>query len=112
MHNKHRLFVTAALLAVFSAREASGEIYHVKSPSVLVTDKGSKLSLPPGYFLDEKAWQDRDLRMRRLEEQETRLTAENKSLKQSHGDYPWVTTGVVGAFGVAFGVFVMMSVTK
>lgn len=105
-----RLVFAAALVTVLSASEARGEIYHVKSPSTIVTEKGSKLSLPPGYFLDEKTWQDRDLEMRRLQAQEVRLGAENKSLRKSSAEYPWLTTGVVGAFGVAFGVFVVMSV--
>ncbi len=105
-----RLVLTAALLTVFAAREARGEIYHVKSPSTIKTEKGSEIKVPPGYYLDEKTWQDRDLEMRRLQEQEIRLGAENKSLRSSSGDYPWVATGVVGAFGIALGVFVVLSV--
>lgn len=104
-----RFALVVGVAAVLAARDASGDpIYHLKSPSTLKTEKGSELKLPPGYFLDEQTWQDRDAEMKRLQEQETRLTAENKSLKKSAtGDYPWLATGVVGAFGIAIGVFVM-----
>ncbi len=104
-----RLCVAAALLTVFAAREASGgDIYHFVRPSKLVTEKGAELRLPPGYFLDEKSWQERDLEMRRLQEQETRLGAENRSLRESADKFPWVAAGVTGAAGVAIGVLVMI----
>ncbi len=107
--NRNRLALMVAVGAVIAARDASGDpIYHLKSPSTLKTEKGSELKLPPGYFLDEQTWQDRDAEMKRLQEQETRLSAENLSLRKSaRDDYPWLATGVVGAFGVALGAFVV-----
>lgn len=107
---KRRMFVAVVFAALLCAREAVGDdIYHVKSPSVLKTEKGSELKLPPGYFLDEQAWQERDGELKRLQEQETRLVAENVSLRKSaRDDYPWIATGIVGAFGVAAGVFFML----
>ncbi len=109
MRNR-RYVLYAALATVLAAREANGEpIYHLKSPSTLKTEKGNELRLPPGYFLDEQTWQDRDLEMKRLQELETRLRAENLSFRKSaNEDYPWLATGVVGAFGVALGVLVMV----
>jgi hypothetical protein len=99
---RRRLFVAAALATVLAAREASGDIYHLKSPSQLKTEKGSELKLPPGYFLDEKTWQERDLEMRRLQEQETRLGAENKSLRNSLRESGstrfYIVTFAVGVF--------------
>lgn len=106
---RRRLAVIVAVAAALAARDAAGDTYHLKSPSTLETEKGSKLSLPPGYFLDEKTWQDRDLELKRLQEQETRLKAENKSLKKAAvEDYPWLATGFVGVFGVAIGIFAMV----
>jgi hypothetical protein len=104
-----RIVVAVALATVLSAREASGEIYRIKSPSTVVTEKGSTLKLPPGYFLDEEAWRERDERLKQAENDRTRLKAENQSLRKSAGDYPWVATGVVGAFGVALGVFLVVT---
>lgn len=103
---RHRLVIASALL-VLAAREAHGDIYHIKSPSTLKTEKGSELKLPPGYFLDEKTWQERDLELKQKQESETRLKAENKSLRKSATEYPWLATGFVGAFGVAVGIFIM-----
>ena len=110
---KRRVLLAATVAAALMARDASGEpIYHLKSPSTLKTEKGSELSLPPGYFLDEETWRERDFEMRRLQELETRLKAENKSLRESAGDYPWLATGVVGAFGLAVGAAFVWAVTK
>lgn len=105
---RRRAVITLALVGVLAAREASGDTYHIKSPSTIETEKGSRLKLPPGYFLDEQTWQERDLELKRLQEQETRLKAENRSLRKSAvDDYPWLATGFVGVFGVALGIFVM-----
>ena len=108
-----RLFIAAALVATLAARDAAGDIYHIKSPSTLKTEKGSEVKLPPGYFIDEEKWQELDLEMMRLQEQETRLKAENDSLRKSAAnDYPWLATGTVGVFGVALGLFVFWTATK
>lgn len=104
---KRHTFLLAAVVTTALVSEARGDIYHLKSPSTLETEKGSKLSLPPGYFLDEDTWTERDLEMRRLQEQEVRLKAENASLRGSSDDFPWVTTGIIGAVGVALGIFVV-----
>lgn len=97
-----RSCVVVAILVILAAREASGEIYHLKSPSQLKTEKGSELKLPPGYFLDEETWRERDERMKKLEEDRTRFKAENESLRKSARDgmsIPFaVGVFVVGAF--------------
>ncbi len=106
---KHRLYVAAALATMLTAREAYGEpvIYHFKSPSMLETDKGSRLTLPPGYFLDEETWRERDEELRRLQALETRLVAENTSLRESQGDFPWLAVGIAGGLGVVVGILAM-----
>jgi hypothetical protein len=101
MKRSHR-FMCVAVAAVLVSREAHGEIYHLKSPSTLETEKGSILQLPPGYFMDEPTWNERDREMRRLQDQETILSAQNKSLRESVDGFPWlpvVVTAVVGLIG-------------
>lgn len=98
-----RLFLATACLVTLIAREARADIYHVKSPSTLTTEKGSELKLPPGYFLDERTWQERDLELKRLQEQEARLKAENKSLRASASSPTWLTV-TTSAIGVALAV--------
>lgn len=99
---KRRMLAVAVVLTTVTAREASGDIYHLKTPSTVTTEGGSTLKLPPGFFLDEKAWLKRDLEMKRLQGQEIRLGAENKSLRKSASSSTpmWFTTltFAVGAF--------------
>lgn len=99
---RRRLVVVAALATALAAREASGDIYHFKTPSTVTTDGGATLRLPPGYFLDEEKWAQRDAEMRRLQEQETRLKGENRSLRGSASAGPsiafWTLTFAIGAF--------------
>lgn len=102
-----RLFLVTACVATLIAREARGDIWHMRTPSTVQTEGGSSLSLPPGYFLDEETWQERDLELKRLQEQETRLVAENKSLRESASFPPWATAAL-GAVGIALGVTVMI----
>ena len=56
----------------------------VKSPSTLTTDKGSVLRLPARtVILWPETWDVLDAEVRRLQDAETRLEAENRSLRGS-----------------------------
>lgn len=99
---RRRVLLAVAVVVAIS-REAAGDIYHLKSPSEVVTEKGSKLSLPPGYFLDEKTWQERDAELKRLQEDETRKRAENESLRKSAEEVPWKTVACALVFGAFVG---------
>lgn len=77
------------------------EPVHVHSASHVVTDGGSKLDLPPGYFYDEALHAALDVEVKRLQDVETRLTAENESLRKTLSTwqpptYLLVTTFVIG----------------
>lgn len=62
--------------------------------------------VPPGVYVPEGRWEALDVEMRRLQDQETRLSAENKSLRESAGSWQpgWYTltatllTGLVGGW--------------
>jgi hypothetical protein len=54
---------------------------HLKSASTCTTAKGSTVQLPPGYFLDEAKFAALDAEVRRAQDAETRLTAENASFR-------------------------------
>lgn len=95
------------LAVALLAHNAFGDIYHVQSPSTLTTDGGSKLKLPPGYFMDEDTWKLRDAKLKALEDQSTRLTAENTSLKNSAVDHPWLALGVSAA-AVVLGTYLAL----
>lgn len=82
---------------------APDTILHFQTPSRIVTDGGTDLRLPPGYFLDEGRWDVLDIEMKRLQDQETRLRAENESLRNSADDFSlgWLALSsiAVSAFG-------------
>jgi hypothetical protein len=83
-----------------------GETFeHIESPSTLKTDGGTELRLPPGYFLDEPSWDRLNTNMRALQDLDTRLMAENQSMKASLASWQpgwWVVAGAV-ASGIALG---------
>ncbi len=96
MRNR-KTFLVAALAVTLAAREAGADVpVHLKTSFTYSTDGGSTGRLPPGYFLDEQAWQERDLEMRRLQDQEKRLAAENRSLRESAAT-PSLTVAVIAA---------------
>lgn len=80
---------------------------HLRSSSTVLTDRGSRLRFPPGYFIDEVGWSKLDLELRSLQDTRTRLTAENVSLRQTaNGWQPgWKTLTLTLAIGLAGGVY-------
>jgi hypothetical protein len=78
---------------------------HILSPSSLTTDGGSVLRLPPGQFLSDAQWSKLDLEMRRLQDAETRLTAENTSFRQSAAAWtpPWWLLAGAAVSGITLG---------
>ncbi len=61
------------------------------------------LELPPGYYLAEPAWNQIDAELRRAQDAETRLAAENKVFRKyaASGDLGWrgATLLATAAFG-------------
>lgn len=93
---------------VLVAREASGDVnLRMRTPSHLVTTGGTQLDLPPGYFEDEPTHDKLDTEVKRLQTAETRLTAENKSMKQSLATWQpgWITLAGTLLVGLATGFY-------
>lgn len=105
--NRHRSCAwLVALIIVLWSVLARGEPIRLLTPSVVVTEGGSRVELPPGVFLPEPEWQRLDVEVRRLQDTETRLTAERDSYRESASGGPgWM--GWITAFsaGVAAGYF-------
>ena len=78
--------VALALLARVGVAAADETNVHIRSASTCKTDSGYDLRLPPGYFLEESEWDKLDAETRRLQNAETQLKAENKSLRHSLAD--------------------------
>jgi hypothetical protein len=102
-----RVAIIAALL-ILETRAAADPILHIKSPSTLTTEKGSTLRLPPGYFLDEPTWKDKDAHVRAVEDDLTRKNAENASLRKSASKqwFDWKVVVAAAAAGFAAGAVV------
>lgn len=110
------LMATTARAAADPDREGSGSgaadlpdqeasITHLKSDADCVTAKGSKVHLPAGFALDEATWAARDAEYRRLQDAETRLTAENTSLKASasgSSHFVLIVSAVAAAFAAGY----------
>lgn len=102
---------TAVVLAALCApaygdlAPAPSGFLHMRSPSTLKTDGGSELRLPPGYFLDEPTYDKLDAETKRLQDAEVRLTAENKSMRQSLSGWQpgWYIIAGFVVSGVALG---------
>jgi hypothetical protein len=109
---RHHKAVVVAAIIVLGTRAAADPVFHLRTPSTVQTEGGSTLQLPPGYFIDEKGWQERDEALRKAQEDSTRYKAENKSLRESKTEYPWLATAYVGAFGVAVGIFFTVQAMK
>ncbi len=84
-----------AAVVVCWALIARGEPIRLLSPSTVVTDGGSTLRLDPGVFLPQADYEKLDIELRRLQDQETRLEAENDSLKSSLSGWPFIVGGFV-----------------
>lgn len=97
----------AASGGVAYADGPSGGYLHFPGRTQLTTESGLHLSLPPGYFLDEPTHDKLDTEVKRLQDQETRLVAENQSLKKSLSSWQpgWVTIVSFLAAGIAGGVY-------
>ncbi len=62
---------------------AIDEPIHLLKPSTLVTENGTNLKLPVGYFLPDRHYDALNVEVVRLQDAETRLTAENDSLREA-----------------------------
>lgn len=99
------------ILPATAAAEPVPQVIEVPVPITLKADTGEEMRVPPGYYVPAPLWTAIDDEMKRLETTETRLTAENKSLRASADEGPgWGTVlTVVGAIaaGIAAGAYAL-----
>jgi hypothetical protein len=103
-----RLLAAALVLAAASPALADDEppcpIPEIPAEScALHLNKGATttggLILPPGYYLHPEAWDKLDTEVRRLQEAETRLTAERDSYRKAARPTWWWTATAIGTVG-------------
>ncbi len=103
----HLLSATAAAEPFPEPEPIGDEVIHVTVPSVLTVPSGGAYALPPGWFLPEPRWDALDFEVRRLQDAETRLGAENRYLRdEAGGTVGWraVVAGLAGALAVGIAV--------
>lgn len=107
-----RRVATLVLMGIcFSAPAAADPTpgpLHLLTPSTVTTEGGTTLKLPPSYVLTEPAWSTLDVEMKRLQDTETRLKAENTSLRTAVSGYQpgFYTLAVAVVSGMALAVYV------
>lgn len=103
--------VVAVCVVLLGANRAAAEPdpkrepIHLTVPTTASDGAGHSLALPPGVFLSNEKWDELDRKVTVLQEDRTRLTAENEYLRGST-DAPgwwWVAAGVLA--GAAAGIY-------
>lgn len=78
---------------------------HFARPIVITTASGRTLDAPPGYYLADPTFAALDAELRRAQDAETRLGAENESLRRSASERPGLALLLgAAAIGVAAGM--------
>lgn len=100
---------TIALIVALSA-SALGNPIRTRSPAIVRTEAGSEFAIPPSVIMSPELWDRLDVEIRRLQETETRLRAENKSLRGSRvatpGKGTFTALAAALVLGIALGVAV------
>lgn len=88
--------------------EETAPYLHLHTPSTVVTDGGAHLRLPPGYFQTEPEHDRVDAEMHRLQDQETRLTEQNRVMREETSGWTpgWKSLLAATVTGIALGVYV------
>lgn len=63
-------------------------------------------------ILTKERWSELDVEMMRLTEAETRLTAENKSLRKSADSFNWLPVAIGAGVGIVLGAYVGTKLSK
>jgi hypothetical protein len=96
------------LAARATAEPAPTERLRMRDPSTLTLISGRVLELPPGRFIEEFEFMRMEIEFKRLQDAETRLTAERDSYRKSTESWSpgWKT--LIGALtvGITIGVLV------
>ncbi len=100
--------VLVVLLSADTAAEpAPSHHLRMRDPSTLTVSNGKTYELPPGRFLSEPFFEKKDQELRRLQELETRLTAERDEYRRQATTWRpgWKTAGTAFLLGIAGAVF-------
>jgi hypothetical protein len=104
------LAVLVYLLAETASAEPAPSVrLRMRDDSTLTLKSGRVLELPPGRFIEETEFERMEAEHRRLQEAETRLTAERNSYKKSNDEWRlgWKSLVFAFALGSAYATYVL-----
>ncbi len=115
---KHRkLAILLGALIVILPRVAAAEpvpLLEMPTMHLLLGTGDGKLTGPNGldyripqgsHILAPDSWKEHDDKFKLLQDDKTRLTAENKSLRESADEWPWLPVAIGVGVGLTMGVY-------
>lgn len=94
MRFRKALVAAAALVVFLWPSKAGAEPIHFTRPFEVHIEGVEPLKLPPGYYFSEEERDKLDLHVRKIEDENTNLRAQNDSLRSSAGTSKWFVLGV------------------
>lgn len=110
LNRKRSLSLAVALAVSLLALGAAADDFpylRFKTPATCATEGGSTVKIPVGRFIPEEGWQQLDDEWRQMENNVTRLEAENKHLRDSESPIGWKTSIAASAVGILIGRYVL-----
>lgn len=113
-----KLLVFLAALVILIPRMVAAEpvpLLEMPTPHIVLKTGDGKLTGPNGldyripegsHIITNIIWQEHDDKFKLLQDRETKLTAENTSLRKSVEEFPWGWIAVSCAVGVVTGTYV------
>lgn len=98
---------TAVLLLATNAAAGDFPFLKFKTPAVCTTEGGATVDLTPGRYIPEKSWQTHEKEWIKLENSNTRLTAENKVLRKKESAVGWKTLSTALLAGILIGHYAL-----
>lgn len=107
MSNKRVVSLAVALaITLLSVGVAAGEPLRFKTGAQCVTDGGSDVRIEPGRYIPEDDWTRIDDKRKAVENNNTRLTAENQVYKDSESVLGWKSAMFASLAGLALGAYI------
>lgn len=95
--------LVVSLLSASTTAEPLPEVTPITESVTIRADSGAELRVPPGMYVPTPAWLALDAELKRAQDAETRLAAENKSLRTSAAESGpgwgtvWIVAGALAA---------------
>lgn len=114
MKTRYRVAVAVVTLLALTA-ETSADPLPLPTPHIVLKSGPGVLHGPDGHdyviptdshILSPDGWTPLDLEFKRLQDQETRLQAENQSLRKSANEFPWTPILIGAGIGLITGIYV------